>query len=931
MTAEQWRRVGELFHEALDRAPGDRTLFAQQACAGDPEIERELRSLLENDRAAGGFVERHVKSAVMSLFDADVTQPRIQRVGAYRILHELGRGGMGTVYLAERDDEQYHTKVAIKVVRPGMDTDMILHRFRRERQTLAHLQHPHIARLLDGGTTQDGVPYIVMEYIPGMPITDYAKAHDLGIAERLRLFLDVCSAVEYAHQHFVVHRDVKPGNILVSEDGTAKLLDFGICKLLHSAPLHETASDTLHMLTPDYASPEQVRGDPVTIASDIYSLGAVLYELLTGYRPHRFENRTPQSVERAICEQDVIRPSLVPDKALARRLSGDLDNILLLALQKEPARRYSSVEQFSEDIRRYLVHQPVRARPVTLRYRIRKFARRESKLLAAGAVMMLCLLAGALVFWHEARIAQENLLEARRLANKFVFDVHDAVRDLPGSTRAREVIVETGLEFLDGLARNSARDWGLKADLATAYQRIGDVQGNAMGANLGNTKAALTSYAKSASLLDAVMAHDPRNEKAQIDRLTVQRSIGSVYLFTEDSEHALSAFRDAEKLAADLASRYPGDPRIALKQAEVYAATGHALWQAGEFAASMEECNKAVGLALKTSQASPADPGWQSILAGAYADIGMDQTRLGQLSEGLAHYKQALAVLEPLTRQDPSNVSYQQILMLTYSHLGDVLGNPKWHSMGDAAGALDAYRQMLAVARRLYDADPANQKAVSDYAIALTRVAAVLPDQDFSERLTMLEESLKLLQEIARANPQNLVNRWDLAHGYLLLGDAVAHSKDHAGAVRAYQESVSLGEVLLTSGFPLAAVDLVGAHEKLGLLAAQGGDRTTALTEARRALAISGPDGPIAKGRPAVAQRFLTPRGTSAMGLVLSALSRAPGVRPAQSLQDRQAAVRWLEESLSGWKALEPDPAFAPPHRFEMQQVEKALAEIRSR
>jgi len=345
----------------------------------------------------------------------------------------------------------------------------------------------------------------------------------------------------------------------------------------------------------------------------------------------------------------------------------------------------------------------------------------------------------------------------------------------------------------------------------------------------------------------------------------------------------------------------------------------------------MEENSKAVELALKCSATHPEDRNLQQTLAGAYSDIGMDQTRLGRLDEGLTQYRRALAILEGLTRQDPANSSYQQTLMSTYSHLGDVLGNPKWRNLGDAQGALSAYRQMLAVARRLHETDPANQQAVSDYAIALTRVAAVLPDRDFSERRSMLEESLKLLREIDEVNPQNMMNRWDLSHGYALLGDALVEAKDRAGGIRAYQESVSLGETLLAAGMALPAVDLVGVYEKLSLLAAEAGDRQTALLQARRAVAISDPDGPLAKGRPASAQRYLTPRGTSAIGLVLAVLARTPGVAPSLALQDRQAAVEWLEKSLAGWRELQSDPAFAPTHRYEMQQVEKALAGINRR
>jgi serine/threonine protein kinase/tetratricopeptide (TPR) repeat protein len=927
MTPEQWRRVGELFHEALEVPPEQRVAWAERTCTTDPEVHREVLSLLDNDRAIiHGFVEKKVKSAVASFYGA---APAIegQRVGPYKLLWELGRGGMGTVYLAERDDEEYQTKVAIKLVRPGMDTDIILHRFRRERQILAHLQHPNIARLLDGGTTEDGRPYIVMEYIEGARITEHCDAKGLSILERLTLFLDVCSAVEYAHRHFIVHRDLKPGNILVSTAGAVKLLDFGICKLLHTDALasEETAAGTLGMLTPEYASPEQVRGEPITAASDIYSLAVVLYEMLTNQRPHRIEKLTPQALERAICEQDVVRPSLAANKAVARRLEGDLDNILLRALQKDPARRYSTVENFSDDVRRHLTHQPVKARPDTIRYRTLKFARRHRGVLTAAGLISVCLIAGIVVSLREANIARANLLEARRLANVFVFDVHDAVRDLPGSTRARQLIVETGLRFLDGLAKNSSRDWELQRELATAYHRIGDVQGNVMGANLGNTQAALESYRKAITLLDSLVDHDPENRDFQLDRLAVQQRIGALYIYTQDTRNALVSFREAERAAEELLFKSPDDEQIAEQVAQTYIAAGNALRIQSAFAASAGEDSKAAALLSKFSAKHPENRKLRQTLAAAYSSVGMDQTRLGSLQQALEQYKRALALLEQLTREDPANVECQRILLSTYSHLGDVFGNPKWRSLGDAAGALQAYQQMLAVARRLYEADPANQQAVSDYANALSRVAGTLPGRKPAERLAMLRESLKLFQQIQQVNPQNVMNRWDLGHGYGLVGDALIESHDTAGAIRAYQESISLHEALVTAGVTAPAPDLVGTHEKLALEAAKQGDRESALLHARRALEISDPVGLLAKGRSENEQRFLTPRGTAAMGLTYALLASAKHVKPADAEQHRRQAADWLQKSLVSWRQLQADPAFAPPHRQEMEQVETVL------
>jgi serine/threonine protein kinase len=304
---------------------------------------------------------------------------------------------MGTVYRAERADGHFEQQVAVKMVQPGLDTEFILARFRRERQVLAQFDHPNIGRLLDGGTTQDGVPYLVMEFIDGDWITRYCDANHLGVDERLRLFRRVCSAVHYAHLHFVVHRDLKPGNILVDSKGQPKLLDFGICKLLYreAGDPNKTGTLGLRLLTPEYASPEQVRGETITIASDIYSLGAVLYELLTGARPHLFPKLTPQIVEQVVCEQEIVPPSSIArDPKLAARLRGDLDNIILHAMQKDPSRRYETAEELSKDIRRHLADKPIVARPDTWVYRTRKFARRNRVWLGVTAALIVTFMVG---------------------------------------------------------------------------------------------------------------------------------------------------------------------------------------------------------------------------------------------------------------------------------------------------------------------------------------------------------------------------------------------------------------------------------------------------------------------------------------------------------------------------------------------------------
>jgi serine/threonine protein kinase/tetratricopeptide (TPR) repeat protein len=417
MTAERWEQVKDLFAAAVEREGNLRAVFLDEACSGDGSLRAEVGELIASHELAGSFMEAAAFEPAMTAVSEDRLDALLGcRIGSYQIIREIGRGGMGAVYLAERVDEAYRKQVAIKVVKRGMDSETIVTGFRRERQILASLDHPNIARLLDGGTTTTGLPYFVMDYVEGLPLDVYCDTHKLSIGGRLELFRKVCSAVHYAHQHGVVHRDLKPGNILVTAAGVPQLLDFGIAKVLDPELWPATGGTTIRRpLTPAYASPEQVRGNEMTRSSDIYSLGVTLYELLTGHRPYRLQSHTPQEIERVICEQLPEKPSTVvsrledapladdgsqttttlqsisdargdqPDR-LRQRLAGDLDNIVLMALRKEPERRYSTVEQLSEDIRRHLERLPIIARKATRTYRTTKFVERNRTSVITAAV-----------------------------------------------------------------------------------------------------------------------------------------------------------------------------------------------------------------------------------------------------------------------------------------------------------------------------------------------------------------------------------------------------------------------------------------------------------------------------------------------------------------------------------------------------------------
>ncbi len=414
MNPERWKAVGEIFEGALAVAASERQVWIEQASGGDQELRHEVSSLLaSHDAAPGGFVQDRIKSVLASFNEAG-RDPEHTIIGPYRLVRELGRGGMGTVFLAERNDDEYRAQVAIKLVRPGMDTEFILTRFRRERQTLARLQHPNIARLLDGGTTPKGVPYIVMEYIDGPSLTRYARQRKLDIPERVRLFTGICAAVDCAHRNFVVHRDVKPGNTLVGSDGIPKLLDFGVCKLLRDDSAHESVGTPL---TPAYASPEQVHGGPVTPLSDIYSLGVILYELLAGVLPYRRDSPTAPATSHVFGTAPIVLPSeAAKDRAISRQLSGDLDSIVMRSLEHEPAQRYQWAAQLADDLQRYFAGEPVHARPQTSGYVAAKFIQRNRGKMTALLAVLLAFAVGLSVSLHKNRIAEIRMQQIQTQA-----------------------------------------------------------------------------------------------------------------------------------------------------------------------------------------------------------------------------------------------------------------------------------------------------------------------------------------------------------------------------------------------------------------------------------------------------------------------------------------------------------------------------------
>ena len=698
MNAERWQAIGELFEQALPLPIGQRTALLEDVCGTDEELRREVVSLLASHQAAGGFLQHRIEKALTSFHHTSVAGSQPVRVGPYRLIRELGRGGMGTVFLAERDDDEYYAQVAVKLVRPGMDIEFILARFRRERQTLARLQHPNISRLLDGGTTENGLPYFVMEYIDGPWLTAFAADRRMPVDDRLRMFLDVCSAVDYAHRNFIIHRDLKPGNILVDPDGVPKLVDFGICKLLRAGAISATDSAVAPM-TPDYASPEQMRGDAVTPLSDIYSLGAVLYELLTGTCPRRYARLTRVAIEQMSQAGIALPSTVVGDQAVARQLKGDLDSILMRALETEPERRYEGAAQLAEDLRRYLNHEPVHARPQTVRYRAVKFIRRHRGHVVAAAAVFVALSAGLAVSVREARIASSRQQQVRMMADKLVFDVHDAVRDLrdrprPGRSSCRPHSITSMRPSTPSRATGSRR--------RSSPRRTG---GLAMFRETSVPRISATHPAPWPDIARPSRCSMMRS--AALQAMSTRSRNGWCYMtasarFTPLWDSFVMPCRRWRKASVSAGhSPGPTTPRCEPRCRRCTSTAVTRRRNMNDYAAALRDASEALHLSEGVVAERPSDPAARYSLANAYAAVGMAESGTNQLEQALAHFRQGTAEMETLVASDPRNVSWNRDLMLAYGHVADVLGNPGLHNLGDRTGALQAYRKAAGIGKTL--------------------------------------------------------------------------------------------------------------------------------------------------------------------------------------------------------------------------------------
>ena len=742
--------------EALDLETGRRRQFLDSACEHDADLRAEVDLLLAHQvDSENDAIEECAADAARFRLAQDVTRIG-SRIGAYKIVREIGHGGMGTVYLGERDDKQYRQQVAIKLINPGLGGETIRRRFRNEMQILADLNHPNIARLFDGGQTPDGVPYLVMEYVEGSPINHYCNDRNLSTEQRLKLFCTVCDAVQYAHQHLVIHRDIKPGNILVTSEGLPKLVDFGIAKLLDNGKsIPDATATVMPFMTPQYASPEQVYGLSATTATDIYSLGVVLYELLTGRSPYRLKSQVPHELAQAILDQEPQR----------QRLKGDLDNIVLMAMRKEPQRRYASAQQFAEDIHRHLDGLPVRARQDTFSYRAGKFIRRRKLAVAAAALILLTLLVGIITTAWQARVAraeraraERRFNEVRQLANSIVFEVHDAIVNLPGSTQARALIVERGLNYLDSLAQDAAGDRGLQRELAAAYEKLGAVQYTPSVAHLGDLEGALQSHRKAAALREALVAADPNNRDYRRELLDSYWFIATLLGKQGDSQRELQMLRQQLPARQELAAAEKTDFVDRYNLAGTYAYIGSLSMKMGDVQGALENQREALKIRETLVALDPNAARSRRALTISYEYLGLATDLAGDTKGALELQQRGLEMRESLVAADPLNTDLRLMLIESHRYVGDL-----FFKLGDLQQASAHYQKQLSMNEEMVAADPANAQFQSNKAVALTKVGDIAArSKRTAEALSKYNEAFRILEKLSTTTKQDISIRQDL-------------------------------------------------------------------------------------------------------------------------------------------------------------------------
>jgi eukaryotic-like serine/threonine-protein kinase len=852
---EQRRQAERIGDYALEFNAGkDRTAYIEDACGLDEALKALVLEYIS------GADDMSVEPVITELAPASFEN---KQIGPWKLLRPLGEGGFGLVYLAERNDGQVRQLGAVKFLKGTVySRDMEL-RFLDERQILANLNHSWIVGLIDAGLSRDGQPYLVMDYVDdALPIDVYCRGKELSVKDRLQLFRKVCEAVAYAHRKLVVHRDLKPSNILVTKDGTPRLLDFGIAKILD--PIHrsgaQAASSTYVLIgTERYFSPEQVRREPVDTSTDIYTLGVILYELLVGTDPYDLEHHKKESVEQLICTVDPELPSKAvtrvfgPDQPaqaasaganaaqtvalpryeakFRRQLKGDLDNILLMALRKEPLRRYASVNQFSDDIRRHLEGLPVSARGDTFGYRATKFVQRHKTGVAAAALIVLSLIAGLTTTIWQARRAQAAQAKAerrfndvRKLASSNLFEFHDEIAKVPGTTAARALVVKGALQYLNSLAKEASGDRELQLELATAYQKVGDAQGRPAFANIGDKIGALESYRQALAIRKNLAATGTPDLTLQRDLATNYERIGDTLLTTGQTAEALANYREDLAIRKAILATNPDDRDARRGYATVSQRLAQALAQSGNLPEAKETERPALATFEALVAERPGDAVAQRDLFIAYIKHGDLLMASGNKSEALKNYRQALPIATAVESIAEDKTKAKREAAAVHDKIGNVLAASK-----DTADALRNYQMALEVRAAIADADPNNAEIQRDLSISHEKIGNLLARSgDTAGALAQYRQSLGIDTRLSDGDPGNAQEQLDCAESHEDISRMLMKAGDLSGALVSENHARVLRESVAAKDEKNAEVRsyLAGTYQQLGAISTMLGHKS---------------------------------------------------------------------------------------------------------
>lgn len=799
LTPDDYKRLKSLFNSAVELSTQDRDELFESS-----QIDAEMRREIEQMIAAISDEDDSLETpAIEHLIDTGTPN----EIGGYRIIREIGIGGMGTVYEAVREAENFSQRAALKVIRNGMNNDLILKRFRAEQKILASLEHPNIARFLDGGTTKEKLPYYSMEYIEGSSIVEHCKENNVNERASLELFREVCSAVSYAHSQLVIHRDLKPSNIMVTHDGTPKLLDFGIAKLLEDDGNGATETQ-FGMMTPQYASPEQIRGEKVSTISDVYSLGMILHEMLTGKLPYTTADKTLAQIIELVSDKTT------PNRGSSNQttgkpvnlIKGDIGRIIGKALQKDPTRRYASVESLSDDVGRFLSGQPITARPDSVGYRVKKFIQRNRVAVSISILAFITLLGGiAATYWQAQKaesqrvLAEKRFAEVRNIANNVVFKYHDEIAKLEGSTAVRQMLVSDAMVYLDTIAADSVGDISLQRELGLAYLKLGDVQGKLYSANTGDTDSAYGSYQKSVSMLESVTNADPQNAESNEALLGAYDAMLSFLHRVKHTGEARQQLLDkSSALIERMSNDFPDNVEMLAQRASIYIRIGdfygHITNREG-LQQKLSIHQRAQPLIEKLEAVNSSDPTILRTIARFYQRIGTDLMWLGETSEktdpsnarelfsrAVAHHEKMIGYVEKIEKIEPGNPDMKRMKFAAYTSISDSLS-----FSGDTPRSLDYAERALQIAKSNKAADAGNREAEQDIANGISQFGRIYKRMGDNEKaLEQFRSAFSIFVSIAERDRNNalILNRMSDVCGQIRVVGELLHGPDEGRECR---------------------------------------------------------------------------------------------------------------------------------------------------